>query len=116
MAALTDTVGWVTIEEAIDLWADAPGEEEDGFKDLASLLGAAHEVLAPMGPVVAAEAQTPERYKQAQLLYSQHLWSRRQGGNAESYGPEGVQVSTFPMVLEAYSLMRAGRRTARGLV
>jgi hypothetical protein len=113
MATLSSVIGWVSIQEAIDLWPDAPGEEADAYAELASLLGAAHEVLAPMGPTM---EPAPEKYKQAQLLYTQHLWSRRQSGNAESFGPDGAAVSTFPMVLEAYSLMRSGRSKFRGLV
>lgn len=113
MAALTSTIGWLTIQEAIDLWSDAPGEEADGYAQLASLLGTAHEVLEPLGPVL---EPAPERYKQAQLLYTQHLWSRRQAGNGESFGPEGLAVSTFPMVQEAKDLMRSGRSKFRGLV
>lgn len=113
MATLQSVIGWVSIQEAIDLWSDAPGEEADGYAQLASLLGAAHEVLAPLGTTV---EPPPEKYKQAQLLYTQHLWSRRQSGNAESFGPEGLTVSTFPMVQEAKDLMRSGRSKFRGLV
>lgn len=113
MATLASVIGWVSIQEAIDLWPDAPGEEADGYAQLASLLGAAHEVLAPMGPAL---DPAPERYKQAQLLYTQHLWSRRQTGNGDSYGAEGFQVSTFPMVQEAKDLMKAGRTKFRGLL
>lgn len=113
MATLASVIGWVSIQEAIDLWADAPGEEADGYANLASLLGSAHEVLAPLGTNM---EPPPERYKQAQLLYTQHLWSRRQAGNGDSYGPEGFAVSTFPMVQEAKDLMRAGRSRFRGLL
>lgn len=112
MATLETVVGWVTIQEAIALWADAPGEEATEYADLASLLGAAHEVLEPKALKL---EPAPERYKQAQLLYTQHLWTRRQSGNGESMGPDGYQVSTFPMVMEAYDLMRAGRSPFKGL-
>ena len=112
MATLASTIGWLTIEEAIDLWSDAPGEEADGYAQLASLLGAAHEVLAPLGPPL---DPAPEKYKQAQLLYTQHLWSRRQAGGSDSYGPDGLSISTFPMVQEAKDLMRSGRSKFRGI-
>ena len=111
MATLASVIGWLSIEEAIELWSDAPGEEADGYAGLASLLGAAHEVLVKRGPAL---DPPPEAYKQAQLLYTQHLWSRRQSGGGESYGPEGLAVSTFPMVQEAYDLMRSQRRSRFG--
>ena len=113
MATLESVIGWVSIQEAIDLWPDAPGEEADGYAGLASLLGAAHEVLAPLGPEL---DPAPEKYKQAQLLYTQHLWTRRQSGNGDGYGPDSMNVSTFPMVQEARDLMRSGRPRIRGLV
>ena len=114
MAALTDTIGWLTVQEAIDLWPDAPGEEADGYAELASLLGTAWEVLAPKGRPVADGEAVPERYRQAQLLYTRHLWARSKAGDGSTIGPDGYQISTYPLVMEAYTLMRVGR-TRKGI-
>ena len=111
MATLSSTIGWLTVQEAIDLWPDAPGEEEP-YAELANLMGTSHEFLVGKGPRL---EPPPESYKSAQNLYMRHLWARGQAGNGESLGPDGYQVSTYPMVMEAVGLMKLHRRRVRGL-
>lgn len=113
MADLTTTVGWVSVGEAIDLWSNAPGEEATAYADLVSLLGAAHEQLEDRAAVL---DPPPERYKQAQILYAQHLYARRRAGDGDqAMGADGLAVSTYPLVMEAYSLVARPRRLGRGL-
>ena len=115
MAALADLVGWVTIQEAIRDWPDAPGEEAEGYADLADLLATAHEYLSPRAVPVAEGAPIPRRYARAQLLYARHLYARERSGNRDQVGVDGLAVSTYPLVLEALALLRAGRSPFRGL-
>jgi hypothetical protein len=122
MASLSSVIGWLSVQDVIGdgdtpgLWADAPGEAEDGYAELANLMGTAHEVLAPHGEAL---DPAPERYKTAQLLYMRHLYARSRSGNQDTTGADGFQVSTWPLVQEAYGLMRqrvkAPGRRVRGL-
>ena len=106
-------LGWVTPAEAIELWPNAPEDDVAGFPLLAGILSTAHEVLAVKArPYLVI----PERYKQAQILYSQHLWSRRRSGDGDqAMGADGLAVSTYPLVMEAYSLMAVGRSPLAGV-
>jgi hypothetical protein len=112
MATLGTTIGWLTVQEVLDLWPDAPGEDLDNLAELANLMGTAHEFLKGKGPNL---EPPPESYKSAQILYMKHLWARGTAGNGDTMGPDGYQVSTFPMVLEAIGLMKLHRRRVRGL-
>lgn len=114
MARTLDTVvGWLSIQEAIDLWPNAPEDQEDHFPILANLMATAHEFLefyaAPLDP-------PPERYKKAQVLYMQHLHNRSRSGDGDTVmGADGLAVSTYPLVMEARSLVSMGRSPFRGL-
>lgn len=112
MATLETVIGWLSVAEAIEQWPDAPGEPDDGYAELVGLMATAHEVLAPKGTAL---DPAPVRYQTAQVLYMQHLYARKRTGNGDSMGAEGFQISTWPLVQEAYTLMRQGRRTVRGL-
>lgn len=109
-------IGWVTVGEVMELWADAPGEPEDGFQPLPLLLGAAHEELSSYAPRAKFDPGTePDRVKLAQVLLTQHLWARKRAGDGDSYGAEGYQLSTYPLVMEARDKMKPWRGQFRGL-
>ena len=113
-------MGWLTPAEAIEIWPNAPEDTEEGFPVLGSLLASAHEALASKARPLRAGPEggllVPERYKQAQVLYAQHLHNRRRSGDGDqAMGADGMAVSTYPLVLEAYSLVTLGRSPLAGL-
>lgn len=114
MARTLETViGWLSIQEAIDLWPQAPEDQEEHFPILANLMATAHEFLEfyalPVDPA-------PERYKKAQVLYMQHLHNRARTGDGDAaMGADGLAVSTYPLVMEARSLVSMGRSPIRGI-
>lgn len=114
MATLASIIGWLSVQEAIELWPDAPGEPEDGYAELANLMATAHEFLEGKGPKL---DPPPERFKTAQVYYMQHLYARKRtaAGGGDSVGADGYQVSTYPMVMDAIGLMRLGQKRIRGL-
>jgi hypothetical protein len=93
-------VGWVDTEDITDRWLDAPDGEE-----LTELLEIAHDVCSAYAPSV-LPSPIPARYGKAQLLQAQHIYARAKSGNGDSIGPDGFQVSTYALVLEARSLLR----------
>jgi hypothetical protein len=98
------TVGWVDTEDIETTWLDAPEEPE-----LTELLEIAHEVCSAYAPAK-QPSPIPARYKKAQLLQAQHIYARSKSGNGDSIGPDGFQVSTYALVLEARSLLRPPTR------
>ena len=109
-------VGWLTVGEAIALWADAPGEPSEGYVDLVALLEAAHDDLRRYAPLsVFPAGQAPAGVKLAQIMLTQHLAARKRSGDGENYGAEGFQMSTYPLVLEAKDRMKRYRGQFRGL-
>lgn len=104
-------VGWV---ESVDLaadWWDAPDQPQ-----LIELLGAAHENCLAYAPALEEGAPVPKAWAQAQVLWTKHLYARDKSGNKEAVGPDGYAVSTFPLVLEARSLLRPRKSPYEGLL
>ena len=106
-------VGWVDTEQlAADgelEWLDAPEEPE-----LSKLLHVAFEVCSAYAPAV--EGPVPVSWAEAQMLQAKHVYARSRSGNGDSMGAEGFSISTFPLVLEARSLLRPKRSPLAGLL
>lgn len=114
---LDTRVGWVTIGEALELWEDAPGEEDENYRPLPRWLRAAWETLLDHAPraVWADPEEIPEKVKLAQCLMARHLAARARSGNSSGYGTEEWQMSTYPLVLEAKDKMKRYRDPFRGM-
>jgi hypothetical protein len=106
------TVGWVDTEDVIERWSDAP--EDDA--ELTELLEMAHDVCSAYAPAIATGAEVPARYGMAQLLQAKHIHARSKSGNQDGIGPEGYAISTYPLVMEARSLLRPKRSPFAGLL
>jgi hypothetical protein len=103
------SVGWVDSVDVKEEWWDSPD-----LPQLERLLKTAHEqclAYAPTPPEV-----IPESWKQAQILWTKHLYARDKSGNGGTVGPDGFTVSTFPLVLEARSLLRPKTSPFKGLL
>jgi hypothetical protein len=106
-------IGWVETDSILDYWADAPDYEPGGV--LVTLLSVAHEVLEAYAPQPVLDPP-PARYMLAQVLLTQHLWARKQAGDGGGFGAGEFQMSTYPLVLEARSLMRPRTSPFAGLL
>lgn len=118
-----DVVGWVTLDEAAGLWEDVDLLEQETQR---RVLAAAHEVAVdylrdadgtytdPREEDPAREI--PEGWKVAQVMLARHVWARMRTGNSDSIGPDGYQLSTYPLVLEARTLLRPKRSPLAGLL
>lgn len=105
------TVGWVDTEDIELRWLDAPEGEE-----LSELLEIAHDACSAYAPAIPAGTKVPAGYGKAQLLQAQHIYARAKTGNGDSIGPDGFTVSTYPLVLEARTLLRPKRSPLAGLL
>jgi hypothetical protein len=115
-------IGWVDPDTLDTLWSQST-QLEDG--DLVTILQASYLACAayapPMPLAPAADGSgalvptVPESWKLAQVMHAKHLWARFRSGNAESIGPDGYTISTYPLVLEARSLLRPKRPAFKGL-
>ena len=103
-------VGWVDSVALAAEWWDAPDQPE-----LIKLLDVAHENCLAYAPALAGGATVPKAWAQAQVLWTKHLYARGKSGNQETVGPDGYTVSTFPLVLEARSLLRPKTSPYAGL-
>lgn len=104
-------VGWADTDEVAEDWTDAP---EVG--QLTRLLGVAHEVLVDYVGTANVLDPPPERYAMAQVMLTQHLWARKRGGDGDTFGPDGFQFSTYPLVMEARGLMKPKQAPWAGLL
>lgn len=108
-------VGYVDADKLSAGWADGPADEDT----LADLLEAAFDrvnLWAPDGDNPPAFDAAPARYRLAQTLLVKHLWARKQAGDGEGFGPDGFMVSTYPLVREAYDLIRPKQSPLKGLL
>lgn len=103
-------VGWLDTVEVVEDWSDAPQEAT-----LKRLLGVAHEQLVSYAPKPLVDP-VPASYELAQLLLTQHLWARKRAGDGDTYGPDGFQFSTYPLVMEARGLIRPRTSPLDGLL
>lgn len=109
-------VGWVDDTTLDDYWPDAPAEGPV----LTTLLTAAYEqclAYAP-DPVLdeAGKPVIPESWKLAQILQVKHLWTRSRAGDGNGIGADGFMVQTYPLVMEARSLLRPKRNPLLGVL
>jgi hypothetical protein len=104
-------VGWADTDEVAEDWTDSPPAAQ-----LTRLLAVAHELLVEyVGPANVLDPP-PERYGLAQVMLTQHLWARKRGGDGDTFGPDGFQFSTYPLVMEARGLMKPKTSPLAGLL
>lgn len=104
-------VGWADTDEVAEDWSDAPQPAT-----LARLLAVSHEVLVEYVGATNLVDPPPARYALAQVMLTQHLWARKRGGDGDSFGPEGFQFSTYPLVMEARGLMKPKTSPLAGML
>lgn len=115
-------IGWVETDDLDSLW---PQSTQLEAQDLATFLSASYTTCAswapPMPLAPAADGSgalvptVPDNWKLAQVMHAKHLFARFRTGNAETIGNDGYTISTYPLVLEARSLLRPPRPAFKGL-
>ena len=96
-------IGWVDTAEVVDHWEDAHLIAPDV---LARLLATAHEQCEAYAPVL---DPVPERYITAQILQARALWQMQRQGPGDTYGPDGFQVTVYPLDARIRALLRPRR-------
>lgn len=86
-------VGWVTLDQARQGWADAPMDDDT----LTTLLLAAWEECERYAPTLPEIAPVPERYRQAQIMQARATLRSLIAGGADEIGGEGFTVTVFPL-------------------
>lgn len=108
-------VGWVDPDSDFEDWVDRPDEPLFSL-----LLATAHEKLivwAPKPlPAGTVADPVPARYKLAQRLLTQHLAARKRAGDGDGFGADGFMIQTYPLVREAYDLIRPKKSSLAGLL
>jgi hypothetical protein len=91
---------WATIDDARDLWPDAP--IDDAL--LQAMLDSAHEVLEVYAPVVTT---VPRRYVMAEVLQAiEHYQATQRNGDVLGYGDSGYAIRVRPMTATVKALLR----------
>lgn len=116
-------VGWVDLTEAEELWEDAAHLET---RALRMVLATAHEDAVDYLRDTDGDytdpreldppQEIPQRWKVAQIMLARHIWARMRTGNQDSYGPDGLALSTYPLVLEARAQLRPKRSPLGGIL
>lgn len=96
-----------------EIWADAEHLETE---TLTVYLNAANDVCDAFAPSLISGTAIPDSWKLAEILQAKHIWTRSRSGNRDSIGPDGYEISTYPLVLEARGLIRPKRSPLKGLL
>lgn len=94
--------GWLTLEQARFLWADAPLEDVT----LALLLDTAKEQCVAYAPTLPLGAVIPARYTQAQLTQARALYQSTIANQNDNVGIEGFTVRVFPLDFTIRAMLR----------
>jgi len=109
-------IGWVETEALDTLWPQSAQLDDD---DIELFLNASYEACEPFAPAprLGEDGQPiiPYSWRLAQVMHAKHLSARFRTGNKETIGPDGYTISTYPLVLEARSLLRPKRPAFKGL-
>ena len=97
--------GWLTLEQARELWADAPLDDVFLFK----LLDTAKSQCVAYAPILAVGAAVPARYSQAQLTQARALYQSTIANQADNVGIEGFTVRVFPLDFTIRAMLRPKR-------
>lgn len=100
-----DVDGWLSLEQARQLWADAP--LDDVF--LYTLLQTAKDQCVAYAPVLAPNAQVPLRYTQAQLTQARALYQSTIANQNDNVGLENFTVRVFPLDFTIRAMLRPKR-------
>lgn len=109
-------IGWVDTTNLDEYWPDAPAEGAV----LTTLLTASYEACAGYAPPMPLDADgvptPPASWALAQIMHAKHLRTRAAAGDGASIGPDGYMIQTYPLVMEARSLLRPKTHPVRGLL
>lgn len=106
-------VGWVDTAALDETWFDHPDEPE--LSKLLRIAQGAVLAYAPNPLPSPMDQAKQDAYGMAQELHAKHLYARGKAGNGDSVGPDGYQVSTYPLVMEARSLVRPKGNPFKGV-
>lgn len=109
-------IGWVDLDTLEEFWPDAPA---DGPL-LDALLTAAYETCAAYAPPMPLDADgapaPPASWALAQIMHAKHLNTRSRAGDGSGIGADGYMIQTYPLVMEARSLLRPKHHPLRGVL
>lgn len=112
-------VGWVDSESLDTLWPESTQLE---LEDLNVFLESAYDACANYAPAPSLVEKDgalvpviPASWTLAQVMHAKHLYARFRTGNRDTFGPDGYSISTYPLVMEARSLLRPKRPAYKGL-
>jgi hypothetical protein len=100
-----DDDGWTTIDDAREDWADAPAADATLFR----LLEAARTACITFAPALYAGDPIPTGYRLAQLMQARAIWNSTKAGAQDSFGPDGLTVTVFPLDWNIKALLRPKR-------
>lgn len=100
-----DMDGWLTLEQARQMWQDAPTDD----LLLYTLLQSAKEQCIEYAPALGLTNMVPLNYTNAQLMQVRALYTSVIANQQDSVGVDGFQVRVFPLDWNIKALLRPKR-------
>lgn len=70
------------------------------------LFETANALCAAYAPALPEGDPIPESWKTAEVLQARHIWSQNGRGTSEAFGPDGLPVSSYSLVMTARDILR----------
>lgn len=100
--------GWLTLEQARNLWADAPLDDVLLYQ----ILDTAKTQCIAYAPVLGITDSVPITYVQAQLMQARAIFQSIIANQNDQVGVEGFQVRVFPLDFTIRAMLRPKRAIA----
>jgi len=94
--------GWLTLQQARDLWPQAPDDDVT----LSMLLTSAKVACVAFAPIILPDAVIPENYRQAQFQQARSLWLAMSATTESRIGDEQFAVTVYPLDWNVKQLLR----------
>ena len=96
---------WNYANEAFiqNIWPDAAHIDPTVFE---VVMRTANSVCEAYAPALSENAQIPDNYKLAEIFQARDIWSKFNGGAAQTFGADDLNIPVYPLVFVARDLLR----------
>lgn len=88
------------------IWPDAEDLYTDNPLAFNAIFSTANAICAAYAPTLPAGTPVPDSWKYAEILQARHIWSQTGRGNSDNFGPDGLPISTYSLVMTARDILR----------
>lgn len=95
---------WNTDQNSVSvIWPDAENLDPTVF---AVVMNTANAICAAYAPALPSGSVIPDSWKMAEILQAIHIWGQKGRGNGDTFGPDGLPITTYSLAYTARDILR----------